>query len=173
MHRFITFTYRKGRILFQELFCVVFSVVLSRELSFHCQYSTSIHENNKDHEINLIDARDYLLSVNHMSISRWRYLIDNINDRVLLKRFVIELDGNARAFPDRVFQWSTNAESNEYRACEYRFVWERASTTLSLSGTVVCSSVCVSVSVCVCMFTPEGINNQWCGMVWYRPCANG
>ena len=32
---------------------------------------------------------------------------------------------------------------------------------------------CVCVYVSVCVSAPEGINNQWRDMVWYRPCVIG
>ena len=35
----------------------------------------------------------------------------------------------------------------------------------------VCLSVCLSVRLCIYVSTPEGINNQWRDMVWYRPCV--
>ena len=37
-------------------------------------------------------------------------------------------------------------------------------------GLHVCMCVCLSVCLCVC---PEGTNNQWHDMVWYRTGAIG
>ena len=86
MHRFITYLperkYFVSRIVFRRIF---------RQALPSALHPLSIQENNKDHEINLIDARDYLLSVIHMSRSSISVIDKRIEQRVSSVRVSIRL----------------------------------------------------------------------------------